>query len=83
MWHKLLRDARFHQVLLEVDREIATETRANGCPACRGRLHAAPYERKRLLAIIPPLFRRSTVPHQRRARNGTTISHTPRHLSCN
>ena len=46
LWHKLLRDARFHQVLLEADREIATETRAKGCAACGGRLHAATYERK-------------------------------------
>ena len=46
MWHKLLRDARLHQVLLEADREIASETRARGCPACGGRLHVATYERK-------------------------------------
>ena len=36
-----------------------------------------------LLALIRPLFRCSTVPHQGRTRNGTTTSHTPRHLSCN
>ena len=46
MWHKLLGDARFHQILLEADQEIATKTRAKGCPACRGRLHVASYGRK-------------------------------------
>ena len=46
MWHKMLREARFHLQLLEADREIATAVRARGCPACGGRLHAAAYGRK-------------------------------------
>ena len=46
MWHKLLRDARFHQVLLDADREIATETREKGCRACGGKLHGAAFRRK-------------------------------------
>ncbi len=46
MWHKFLRDARFHQVLLDADRESATETREKGCPACGGKLHGAAFWRK-------------------------------------
>ena len=36
-----------------------------------------------LLAFIRLPLRCSTVPHQRRARNGTTTAQTPPHLSCN
>ena len=32
---------------------------------------------------LPARSHPATVPHQRRARNGTTTAHTPRHLSCN
>ena len=46
MWHKLLREARFHLALLEADREIASEARGEGCPACGGRLHGAAFARK-------------------------------------
>ena len=35
------------------------------------------------LAFLRPLFRRSSVPHQARARDGTATAHTPCHLSCN
>lgn len=32
MWHELLRDARFHELLVEADRQIAAEV--TGEPAC-------------------------------------------------
>ena len=38
MWHKLLRDAWFHLILLDADREIASEAHGKGCPACGGPL---------------------------------------------
>ena len=46
MCHALLRDARFHRELLEIDRAIATKAREEGCPMCGGPLHAADYPRK-------------------------------------
>lgn len=54
MWHKLLRDARFHEVLLDADREIATETRERGCRACGGRLHGAAFPRKPRSGVALP-----------------------------
>ena len=46
LWHKLLRDARFHELLLEADRQIAAEVHGKGCPVCCGKLHVAAYPRK-------------------------------------
>ena len=54
MWHKLLRDARFHLSLLEADREIARATRNKGCPACGGRLHGAAFARKPRSGVALP-----------------------------
>ena len=54
MWHKLLRDARFHEVLLDADREIASETRGKGCPACGGKLHGAVFRRKPRSGVALP-----------------------------
>ena len=46
MWHTLLSDARFHESLLEMDRQIAAEARARACPICGGVLHGARFPRK-------------------------------------
>lgn len=46
MYRELLRDARFFEVLLEIDREALTRVRLLGCPRCGGRLHAAHFPRK-------------------------------------
>lgn len=54
MWHELLRDARFHEVLLEADRQIAAEVHGKGCPACSGKLHVAAYPRKPRSGIALP-----------------------------
>jgi hypothetical protein len=43
---KLLLDARFHTFLLDADREIAAEVRAEGCARCGGVLHSARFRRK-------------------------------------
>jgi hypothetical protein len=45
MSHGPLLDARVWQLLLEADRELAEEARAQGC-SCGGRLHRARYPRK-------------------------------------
>ena len=45
MWHALLRDTRFFELLTTVDDDIADQARAQGCP-CGGRLHRADYPRK-------------------------------------
>ena len=57
MWHKLLRDARFHLSLLEADREIARAARSQGCPACGGRLHGAAFARKPRSGVALPAER--------------------------
>jgi hypothetical protein len=43
--HALEQDPRFFTLLLQIDRELAAQTRAAGC-ACSGRLHCADYPRK-------------------------------------
>jgi len=42
----LLADARFHELLLAFDRDLAACARAAGCTRCGGVLHAAPFWRK-------------------------------------
>lgn len=46
LYQALLADARFHQILLAFDRDIAVAARASGCIRCGGILHAAPFWRK-------------------------------------
>ena len=46
MWQKFLTDARFHEALLEIDRQIAAEARERDCPQCGGVLHVAWFRRK-------------------------------------
>ncbi len=41
----LAMDPRFYLVLHRIDRELAEETRAKGCPFCGGALHYATYRR--------------------------------------
>lgn len=43
--HKLLADARFYAILLDVDRDLARSVRDARCP-CGGPLHAANYPRR-------------------------------------
>jgi hypothetical protein len=43
--HALEQDPRFFTLLLQIDRELASQTQAAGC-ACSGRLHCADYPRK-------------------------------------
>ena len=45
MYAALLADARFHDLLLAVDRDLADACRTEGC-ACGGRRHMAHYARK-------------------------------------
>lgn len=46
MYRELLRDARFLELLLTIDRDALERVRAQGCPRCDGPLHAAHFERK-------------------------------------
>lgn len=45
MWHSVLRDTRFFELLSGFDHDLAAGARAEGCP-CGGRLHQAHYPRK-------------------------------------
>ena len=42
----MLADARFHELLLAFDRDLAATARASGCARCGGVLHSARFRRK-------------------------------------
>ena len=46
MNHALLRDEKLYALLLQVDRDLAAEARAERCPRCEGRMDSAVYPRK-------------------------------------
>jgi hypothetical protein len=46
LYQALQHDARFHQQLLDFDRDLATAAREAGCSECRGALHSARFDRK-------------------------------------
>lgn len=46
MYRTLLADARFYELLLAFDRDIAAAARAVGCARCGGVLHSARFRRK-------------------------------------
>ena len=46
MCHALLQDSRFFLLLLQIDAELAAQTRAESCHHCGGTLHRANYPRK-------------------------------------
>ena len=46
MYLALLRDSSFFALLQQIDRELADQARAPGCPWCGGALHQADYPRK-------------------------------------
>jgi len=46
LYQALLGDAKFHQLLLAFDRDLAATTRAGTCARCRGVLHSGEYPRK-------------------------------------
>ena len=46
MYQALLNDARFHQQLLDFDRDLATAAREAGCRKCCGALHSGRFDRK-------------------------------------
>jgi hypothetical protein len=52
LYQKLLADPKFHQRILDFDRDRAEACRAAGCPDCGGRLHAANYLRKPRLCLV-------------------------------
>jgi hypothetical protein len=46
LYQALLADARFHQLLLDIDHDLAAACRAAGCTRCGGVLHSARFRRK-------------------------------------
>jgi hypothetical protein len=46
LYRALLADARFHELLLAFDRDLATKARAAGCGRCGEVLHSARFRRK-------------------------------------
>jgi len=46
LYRALLADARFHELLLAFDRDLAAAARAAGCARCGGVLHSARFRRK-------------------------------------
>ena len=46
LYQALLADARFHELLLAFDRDLADTARCAGCALCSGVLHSARYRRK-------------------------------------
>jgi len=46
LYRALLADARFHELLLGFDRDLAAVARAAGCARCGGVLHSARFRRK-------------------------------------
>jgi len=46
LYRALLADARFHELLLAFDRDLARAARAAGCVRCGGVLHSARFRRK-------------------------------------
>ena len=46
MYRDLLADAKFHELLLAYDRDLADTTRCAGCRLCSGVLHSARFPRK-------------------------------------
>ena len=46
LYQRLLADPKFHERILDFDRDRAEDCRAAGCPDCGGPLHAANYLRK-------------------------------------
>lgn len=46
MWHAVVGDASFYELLVKADEEIAAKAREKGCGHCGGRLDSARYRRK-------------------------------------
>ena len=46
MLHLYFRDAKFWQILLQIDEDLAATVQSRGCPHCAGSLHRADYPRK-------------------------------------
>jgi hypothetical protein len=46
LYQALLADARFHQLLLAMDHDMAADCRTGGCTHCGGRLHSGRFWRK-------------------------------------
>jgi len=49
----LTNDPRLYAILLQIDKDLAVETRKKGCPYCGGVLHSARYPRKPKGLFVP------------------------------
>ena len=45
MSHKLLSNANFHLILCAIDKELLNQSKKQGCPDCKNKLHQANYAR--------------------------------------
>jgi hypothetical protein len=54
LYRSLLRDARFSELLLEMDRDRLDQVRSAGCSKCGGPLHSGHFERKPGGVLVPP-----------------------------
>lgn len=54
MYRELLRDARFFEFLLSIDRQKLEQVQAGGCPRCGGPLHAGHFDRKLRGLLLKP-----------------------------
>ena len=54
MSHNFLFDASFHELLTQIDQDLAKAIQESGCPDCAGNLHQANYPRSPfgLLAVF-------------------------------
>jgi len=52
LWHAVLGEASFYELLEREDEQSAQRARAAGCPHCGGRLHSARYPRKPRGALL-------------------------------
>lgn len=46
MWHAVLHDSKFYELLFGLDQDVAEEARLGRCPHCGGVLHRGDYQRK-------------------------------------
>ena len=53
MMTSLDNDPRLYAILLQIDKDLAAETREKGCPHCGGVLHSACYPRKLKKFCVP------------------------------
>ena len=78
MYRSLLRDARFSELLMEMDRDRLEEVRAGGCSKCGGPLHSGHFDRKPAGILVPPEVHRKFKGRRPKKKRGDRRGHTER-----